>query len=372
MLEVCASLAARIDADGKDPLYRQIFFLMKRYIEEGRLQAGERLPPERKLMEILGVSRSTLRLALADLIEHKYVSATQGCGNFILEPKRKKSLRILAIERFRADQWMVTPLHYDWINKAGKSAGVRIHYHYAPTIEEMKEELANPPSGYDAIVLFRTLEDWSEALDKTPDEFFEKSPVPIMIIGRPIRKPCLNTITWNYREAAFRATWRLIEGGHTRIGYTCGKPVRGHSFGAFHEGYVAAMKQAGLRLHKSDQLLFEGPLFVGGKASGAINADMTDFLRNRAFTAVIPALISTPFGEAILRESIRIPKELAVFMLNEEHILQASVFRWSGFFEPSARIIERGIALLAEICRGQHKPGVFELVPPEERAGGTV
>lgn len=372
MHSIYASLAAGIDPGKKEPLYRQIFSLTKRFIEEERLPAGERLPPERRLMKILGVSRSTLRLALADLIKHGYISATQGRGNFVLEPKRKKPLRILAIERFRADHWTVAPLHYDWINEAGKAAGARIHYHYAPTIGEMQEELASPSSGYHAILIFRALEDWSEALFHMPDEVFENSPIPIMVIGRPIRKQGLNTVTWDYRKAAFHATQHLIVAGHRRIGFICGRPVQGHSFSAFHEGYVAAMKDAGLSLRKSDQLLFESPLFVGGTIPEEIKTGVSDFLHKRAFTAVVPVLVSGAFENAVFEQGIRLPQELSVIMVTEESGLKSSVFRWTAFLEPSARIVQRGISLLADICRGKQKNGVFELLPPEEQTGATV
>lgn len=372
-LDTCVRLAAQIDANKEEPIYRQILAIMERFIEEGRLRPGERLPPERKLMEILGVSRSTLRLALAELIERRYLSATQGRGNFVLEPQKKRLLLILVIERFHADHWSVAPLHYDWINEGGKAAGARIHYHYAPTDEEMIAELTSPPTGYDAILFFRTPPDWSRLLDATPDSVFEKSPVPIMVIGRPIRKRGLNTLTWDYREATRLATRRLIEAGHKRIGFLSGKPVHGHSFAAFHEGYISAMREAGLPLHEEDQLLFDEPIIVGGVVTEETHERTADFLRRRAFTAAIPTtLISSSFERAVRKEGILVPEELAVMVVSEEHAIEQSVIRWSGFWEPSASIVQNGVAMLVDICRGVRTPGMFELLSPEEHTGATV
>lgn len=375
VVDVYASLAAQMaaNADEQDePLYRQISSLMERFIEEGRFCPGERLPPERKLMDIFGVSRSTLRVALAELADRQYLSTTQGRGTFVLRPQKKRLLRILAIERFRADYWSVAPLHYDWIREAGEAAGVRIHYHYAPTIEEVREELIAPPSGYDAIVLFRLIPEWSEVFEKMPDSIFENSTVPIMIIDRPIQKRGLNTVSWDFRKAARLATQQLIDAGHKRVGFIGGAPVPGHSFSAFYEGYLEAMRDAGLPVPCEDQLLIDTPLFVGGVVPQEVHARVANFFDSRKFTAVVPCLVSSPVEHAILKKGIHIPKELSVVMVSEDHVMSRSVFRWSSILEPSTEIIKQGIARLAAVCRGQQAPGFFELFPPTAHKGATI
>ncbi|MHB8158307.1 MAG: FadR/GntR family transcriptional regulator [Desulfocucumaceae bacterium] len=54
------------------------------YIEEKRLSAGDRLPPERALAAELGFNRTSLREALAVMEYMRYIQRRQGSGVFLL------------------------------------------------------------------------------------------------------------------------------------------------------------------------------------------------------------------------------------------------------------------------------------------------
>jgi GntR family transcriptional regulator len=54
---------------------------------DGRLPAGAQLPPERELCEELGVSRTTLRKALAGLAADGAIMAVQGRGTYASPPR---------------------------------------------------------------------------------------------------------------------------------------------------------------------------------------------------------------------------------------------------------------------------------------------
>ncbi|MFW2589148.1 GntR family transcriptional regulator [Sagittula sp. SSi028] len=65
------------------PLYLQISEMLIRDINAGRLQDGERLPPERDYADALGISVGTLRKALQQLVEKGLLERVQGSGNYI-------------------------------------------------------------------------------------------------------------------------------------------------------------------------------------------------------------------------------------------------------------------------------------------------
>lgn len=66
------------------PKYIQISGLLIRDIMAGRLNNGDRLPPERMMAADLGISVGTLRKALGDMQQKGVLERRQGSGNYVL------------------------------------------------------------------------------------------------------------------------------------------------------------------------------------------------------------------------------------------------------------------------------------------------
>src|SRR5689334_9008176 len=77
-----ADVAAQISAD----------------IASGRLMPGMRLPPEHALTAAFGVSRATLREAMAALRRDGLIEARQGSGTYVAAPTTRRTFRIDATE----------------------------------------------------------------------------------------------------------------------------------------------------------------------------------------------------------------------------------------------------------------------------------
>lgn len=75
-----------------EPNYRRIVRLLDDKIESGEFPPGHRLPPERELCEIFGVSRITIRQALAELAARGRVVRHQGQGTFVARQNVESSL----------------------------------------------------------------------------------------------------------------------------------------------------------------------------------------------------------------------------------------------------------------------------------------
>lgn len=73
---------------------------LKTQIEEGALKPGDQLPSERALQEILGVSRFTLREALARLSALGIISIAHGKGAFVAEEMSPSSLEDVFLPLF--------------------------------------------------------------------------------------------------------------------------------------------------------------------------------------------------------------------------------------------------------------------------------
>ena len=70
----------------RDSLTAQVLRALSSSIERGELTPGDRLPPERVLMEKYHVSRSVVREAIASLRSSGRIDTQQGRGAFVLAP----------------------------------------------------------------------------------------------------------------------------------------------------------------------------------------------------------------------------------------------------------------------------------------------
>lgn len=81
-----------LDKFSAEPLYLQIKQIIERYIREGEWQAGQKLPSENELVEVLDVSRMTINRALRELTQQGLVNRVHGKGTFVAERPRHASL----------------------------------------------------------------------------------------------------------------------------------------------------------------------------------------------------------------------------------------------------------------------------------------
>lgn len=65
------------------PLHRQLFLVLHDEIDRGVIAPGDPLPTEQTLCDQFGVSRITVRRALADLAEQGYIERKHGVGSFV-------------------------------------------------------------------------------------------------------------------------------------------------------------------------------------------------------------------------------------------------------------------------------------------------
>ncbi len=78
-----------------DPLYRQLSAHLEGEIERGRLKEGDRIDSEDVLARRFGISRITVRQAIAELVRKQILVRKQGKGTFVTLPVVRHDLRRL-------------------------------------------------------------------------------------------------------------------------------------------------------------------------------------------------------------------------------------------------------------------------------------
>ena len=81
-----------------EPLYKSIYYELKKKIEDGLYSKDDYLPTENKLSKKYNVSRVTIRQAIQMLVEDGYVQKKQGSGTHV-HPKSKLS-------QTKCDDWV--------------------------------------------------------------------------------------------------------------------------------------------------------------------------------------------------------------------------------------------------------------------------
>lgn len=93
--------------DGK--LYRKLLAILREEIAQERWRVGEQIPTEAELCAAYGVSRATVRLAVAELVSLGHLKSIQGKGTFV-RSRGARGLHLLATISDGARQCGVTAL----------------------------------------------------------------------------------------------------------------------------------------------------------------------------------------------------------------------------------------------------------------------
>jgi GntR family transcriptional regulator len=85
-------LSALIDHHAQLPKYRQFAAALREAIDDGRLAAGEELPSEREMRDQTGMSRDSIRKALAILESEGLTTSRQGAATRVAETPQLRPL----------------------------------------------------------------------------------------------------------------------------------------------------------------------------------------------------------------------------------------------------------------------------------------
>ena len=74
-----------IESERRGTTSEEVVIRLREMIHRGDLRSGDRLPPERDLAKLLGVSRPTLRAGIRSLSAVGVLQSKQGAGTFVVE-----------------------------------------------------------------------------------------------------------------------------------------------------------------------------------------------------------------------------------------------------------------------------------------------
>lgn len=85
----------QLSQDPTEPIYSQLAEYLRYQIKAGVLTPGDKMIGENEIVELLKVSRTTVRSAFNQLVKEGYIVRYRGKGSFISEPKLKRDINYL-------------------------------------------------------------------------------------------------------------------------------------------------------------------------------------------------------------------------------------------------------------------------------------
>jgi GntR family transcriptional repressor for pyruvate dehydrogenase complex len=92
MSEMKQDIFTTINSEKSGSTAEEVVTRLREMIQRGELNLGDRLPPERDLAKMLGVSRPTLRAGIRSLATVGILQSRQGAGTFVAEAEESPTL----------------------------------------------------------------------------------------------------------------------------------------------------------------------------------------------------------------------------------------------------------------------------------------
>ncbi len=95
-------LFSNLNSEKNGTTAEEVVSRLREMIQNGELNAGDRLPPERDLAKLLGVSRPTLRAGIRSLTTVGILQSKQGAGTFVAQAEDSPTLDTSALRLLSA------------------------------------------------------------------------------------------------------------------------------------------------------------------------------------------------------------------------------------------------------------------------------
>lgn len=203
------------------PLYLQLRMLLQQRIASGEWGPGAMLPAEHALCAEYGVSRGTLRQALADLEAMGLLRREQGRGTFVARGARAEaassllSRSISFIVPYVRDSFVPTLLL--GVESAARAGGFAVLFHHVENDLDKQEEALRLAwqQGVAGIILFPVD---STHIAPVMEDLVAQG-FPFVLLDRYLRGLHTDYVISDNFGGGLRATQHLLWLGHRRIGF---------------------------------------------------------------------------------------------------------------------------------------------------------
>ena len=301
------------------PKYAQLREVLKQAIERGEYPVDSPLPTQRALMGQYRLSFSTVKRALDEIVREGLAHSRPGKGIFVAEASKGPARTKLVFTLFGMRPEMFTVHPMGWIAgllKAQHEFDFLMHLESDETLAEAEAKLRAGGMNSDGAIIMHLAGRFENLAHQMNEVRF-----PYVILDVPLRRTDVNAVIIDHEAGAFDVVTHLIRRGHRRIAFVGGAPGEEAShawFNAKYQGYLRALKTAGIEARPEDAMLIED--FDEAKNRAYARQAVRNLLppRRPDVTAVFVSIES--LARATLRGladvGMRVPDEVAVVGFN--------------------------------------------------------
>ena len=317
--------------------YMKLFHELQEQILNGTLAPGDRLESEPKLGEQYGVSRQTVRQAIALLEKEGMVNRIQGSGTYIrpMERLRRRAhTKTIALVVTSENEYILPPI-ISGISSTLMNAGYTTNLYITNNSREnerriLREILDNPPDGL-------LLEPSRNAVFQCNSDLYreieERLPCVLLHSEFPGRNlPCISPD--NVRTAE-RAIQYLHERGHRHIGGI----FKSDDYAAHLRfvGYAAGLRRCGLPLDESCVTWYTTES-IDYLYDGSYGNYLYQLLQTCTAMVCFNDEIAVRLYQFARRRNIVVPRDLSLISFDDSNLNNRMEFPISSYIHPKEKL----------------------------------
>jgi DNA-binding LacI/PurR family transcriptional regulator len=213
-----------LDIASGGPLYQQLRQQLVSRIRRGEFGPGDMLPSENQLCEEYGVSVTTARRALLELVKEGMVRRRMGVGTMVAPRVRQLSLGFVSIDNIGGAWRGISAGMVELIGGIGELAWRRnASFSMSGVDEEGADECLRSVVEARSVdgILLRTAND----IRREHLDILDAAGMPYVVIKRELAGRPHNRVVSDDLLGGRLATEHLVAQGHRRIGFVCAKPA---------------------------------------------------------------------------------------------------------------------------------------------------
>lgn len=351
-----SKLTRRNSASTSIPLYEQVKDIIKKEIEAGQLQPGDKILTERELSKKYNVSRITTIRALSDLGREGILKRLQGKGSFVAEPGKKDDQTYTLGIGLYETQYMTLPF-FNTIMQGMASEASLAGYQIQLIVTNSSHGKKNS-SFYESILKQKKVDGLAivdHAVSDADVVDLRLHGIPIVLFDRTITGYSFRSVMVDNRGGVFQMVEYLHGLGHQNIGLAMHEMEHPSSMSQRYEGFRAGLDILGINYHPEWVLDYRIPEDIS-------ESDIERLMSNNPRpTAIVCSedYVALRISDLMRKLGYNVPQDISI--TGFDNIPQ------SAFCVPSITTIDSG---LAEIGREMVRSLLKQLT--DQTLSGTV